>query len=149
MDDQEFVNETVFDKRIIKSPAKRNYRPNGTGRGGDAAFCSIGLPGRDYPVFHKSDQAEICKNALPDFFLRFLRAGTCITLPGNWGRWKEGLDMQDNRDGYGFDRSWLPYDAMGDYSVFAHQTEEKERCPRTEEAANRHENAGSKFQICE
>lgn len=59
--------------------------PNGTGMGGDAAFCGIGLPGRDYPVFHKSDQAEICKNALPDFFLRFLRAGTCITLPGNWG----------------------------------------------------------------
>ena len=44
MDDQEFVNETVFDKRIIKSPAKRNYRPYGTGMGGDAAFCSIGLP---------------------------------------------------------------------------------------------------------
>ena len=54
--------------------------------------------------------------------------------------------MQENKEGYGFDRSWLPYDAMGDYSVFAHQTEEKERCPRTEEAANRHENAGSKFQ---
>ena len=54
--------------------------------------------------------------------------------------------MQENKEGYGFDRSWLPYDAMGDYSVFAHQTEEKERCPRIEEAANRHENAGSKFQ---
>lgn len=36
MDRQEFVNETVFDKRIIKSPAKRNYRPYGTGADRDA-----------------------------------------------------------------------------------------------------------------
>lgn len=30
---QEFVNETVFGNRIIKSPAKRYYRPYGTGAG--------------------------------------------------------------------------------------------------------------------
>ena len=71
MDDQEFVNETVFDKRIIKSPAKRNYRPNGTGRGGCAAFCSIGLPGRDYPVFHESVKRKSVKTLCRIFFCAF------------------------------------------------------------------------------
>ena len=73
MDDQEFVNETVFDKRIIKSPAKRNYRPNGTGMGGDAAFCSIGLPGRDYPVFHESVKRKSVKTLCRIFFALFAR----------------------------------------------------------------------------
>lgn len=37
--------------------------------------------------------------------------------------------MQEIREECGNDRSWIPYDAMGDYSIFAHPAEGKEEPP--------------------
>lgn len=71
MDRQEFVNETVFDKRIIRSPAKRNYRPYGTGRGRDAECISMDLPRRGNPVIHVSVRRKSVRTLCRIFFVFF------------------------------------------------------------------------------
>lgn len=37
--------------------------------------------------------------------------------------------MQASREECGDDRSWIPYDAMGDFSFLSHRTEGKEEPP--------------------
>ena len=81
----------------------------------------------EYSVASMSPQTVFCTRLPGSFFIseklrKKFKPSTCIWPQVFWGKGEEGLEMQESN----FDRSTIPYDAMGDYSAFFAKPKEEE-----------------------